>query len=218
MARTPKPAQGITHGETRRLGDLKPHPRNSREHPAEQLDQIAAAMEEFGWTIPLLVDESNVILAGHGRWMAGKQKFGEDYEAPASVARGLSEAQKRAYVIADNKLTEQGRWNESLLKIELGELRAMDFKLDSLGFTSLQADTLLKPIEPAPQRSSKIGSPVISYSLVFDDAEQQQRWFRFVRKLKQEYAGNSSIAAKLDRFLAEQLGEDRPAVAPPVQG
>lgn len=208
MARAPKTKSArVQHGEVRRLGDLKAHPRNSREHPQEQIDQIAAAMEAWDWTIPLLVDEGNVIIAGHGRWLAGKQKFGEDYQAPVSVAVGWTEDEKRAYVIADNKLTEQGRWNESLLKAEISELSGVGFKLEAMGFTLQQADAILKPPPAPPVRSSKVGSPVISYNVVFDDAAQQQRWFRFVRKLKAEYAGNDSVASKLNRFLLDQMGE-----------
>jgi ParB-like chromosome segregation protein Spo0J len=80
-----------------------------------------AHFEQWGWTVPCLVDEKGGLIAGHGRVLAAK-KLGLD-EVPVVVARGWSKAQKRAYVIADNKLTENGGWDDDLLKVEIGELQ-----------------------------------------------------------------------------------------------
>ena len=88
--------------EMRAIAGLVPYARNSRTHSPEQVDQIAASMREWGWTNPILVDEKDTIIAGHGRVLAA-QKLGLT-DAPVMVARGWSDAQKRAYVIADNKL------------------------------------------------------------------------------------------------------------------
>lgn len=124
----------VIHGLKIKLGELKPHPRNTRRHSDEQVDQIAASIGEFAWTVPILADEDGVIIAGHGRWMAGKRRHGEGYEVPMSRAVGWTEAQKRAYVIADNRLTELGQWDRDLLKSELIDLQAGGFNLDLTGF------------------------------------------------------------------------------------
>ena len=118
--------------ELRKVSELVPYARNSRTHSDEQVSQLAASIREWGWTVPILVDEEGGLIAGHGRIMAAK-KLGIA-EVPAMVAQGWSEAQKRAYVLADNKLAENAGWDRDLLKIELGDLTAFDFDLDLTGF------------------------------------------------------------------------------------
>lgn len=193
----------IEHGQKRRLGDLKPHPKNSRAHPPEQIAKLVASMGEFGLTRPLFVDDKNVILAGHGAWEAAVQKWGVDYEVGVSVATGWTDAMKRAYVIADNKLGELSTWDVPMLQGELKELQTKGFKLDAVGFKPLDVEAVLKPPAP-PKQSSRVGTGVLQYNLVFDNAEQQQRFFAFVRKLKAGYPNAATIAAKLDAFLDEQ--------------
>ena len=91
------------------LATLMPHARNARVHSDGQVAQIAASIREWGWTMPILVDENNVIISGHGRVLAAAL-LGLD-EVPVMVARGWSEAQKQAYMLADNKLTINGEWD-----------------------------------------------------------------------------------------------------------
>ena len=118
--------------ERKPIKDLIPYARNSRTHSDEQVAQIAASIKEWGFTNPILTDEAGMIIAGHGRVMAA-QKLGID-ELPVMVATGWTEAQKQAYVIADNKLALNAGWDDELLKIELGELDGMDFDLSLMGF------------------------------------------------------------------------------------
>lgn len=120
--------------ERRPLAALVPYARNARTHSAEQVAQIAASMREFGWTAPVLVDEDDGIIAGHGRVLAG-QKL-KLVEAPVIVARGWSEDKKRAYVLADNQIALKSGWDEALLRVELGDLKASGFDLSLTGFTS----------------------------------------------------------------------------------
>ena len=127
--------------ERRPLDGLIPYARNARTHSEEQVAQIAASMREWGWTNPILVDEDNGIIAGHGRLLAAR-KLGFT-EAPVMVARGWSEAQKRAYVIADNKLALNAGWDNALLSAELGELQGLGFDLGLTGFAELELDALL---------------------------------------------------------------------------
>ena len=120
--------------ERRAVAALIPYARNARTHSPEQVDQIAASIREWGWTVPVLVDEQGGIIAGHGRVLAA-HKLGIA-EIPVMVAAGWSEAQKRAYVLADNKLALNAGWDDDLLKIELGDLQAFDFDLGLIGFSA----------------------------------------------------------------------------------
>lgn len=122
--------------ERRAVADLVPYARNARTHSPEQVGQIAASMREFGWTYPVLVDEEDGIIAGHGRVLAA-QKL-KLLEVPVIVARGWSDAKKRAYVLADNKLSENAGWDAALLKVELGDLQGAGFDLSLTGFSSLE--------------------------------------------------------------------------------
>jgi DNA modification methylase len=115
-----------------KIGDLNPYDSNPRIHLQEQIDQVAKSIEEFGWTMPVLIDEDCMIIAGHGRVMAG-QKLGIK-EVPCIVARGWTEEQKKAYCIADNKLTENSRWDKDLLKLNLESLQDGNFDLSTTGF------------------------------------------------------------------------------------
>ncbi len=118
--------------ERRKVSDLIPYAKNARTHSDEQVAQIAASIREWGWTIPVLVDEDDGVIAGHGRLLAAR-KLGID-EVPAMVARGWSEAAKRAYILADNKLALNAGWDSELLALELGDLKGLDFDLSLIGF------------------------------------------------------------------------------------
>lgn len=120
--------------EMRMVSDLVPYARNSRTHSDEQVAQVAASMREWGWTVPVLVDEEGLILAGHCRLMAARM-LGLP-EVPVMVARGWTDAQKRAYVIADNKLAENAGWDPELLRLELHDLASADYRLELVGFSA----------------------------------------------------------------------------------
>jgi DNA modification methylase len=116
----------------RSVDQLIPYARNSRTHSKDQVAQIAASIREFGWTNPILVDGDGTIIAGHGRVMAAR-KLGET-EVPCIELGHLTEAQKRAYVIADNQLALNAGWDAEMLKVEIAELVDADFDLGLLGF------------------------------------------------------------------------------------
>ena len=123
------------------LERLVPYAKNSRTHSEEQVAQIAASIREWGWTTPILVDEAGSIIAGHGRLQAARRL--QMTEVPVVVASGWSEAQKRAYVIADNKLALNAGWDNELLSLELGELGDLGFDLDLVGFTDEEIAALM---------------------------------------------------------------------------
>jgi len=121
------------HVERRSVEGLIPYARNARTHSDEQVAQIAASIKEWGWTTPVLIDETGQIIAGHGRVMAAR-KLGLE-EIPVMVASGWTEAQRRAYVLADNQLAANAGWDMDLLKVELGDLGEAGFDLDLIGFS-----------------------------------------------------------------------------------
>ena len=127
-----------------KIDKLIPYARNSRTHSDEQVAQIAASIKEWGWTTPVLVDDTGQIIAGHGRIMAAR-KLGMT-EVPVIVAEGWTDAQKRAYVIADNKLALNAGWDNEMLALEFGELEGLGFDLELTGFTLDEIDAL-KPVE-----------------------------------------------------------------------
>jgi len=123
------PADQVTR---RKVADLIPYARNSRTHSDAQIEQLVAAIHEWGWTTPVLIDGKGGIISGHGRVMAAK-RLGI-IEVPCVVADGWTEAQQRAYVIADNKLTENGGWDTQTLAAEFSDLGAVGFDLGLTGF------------------------------------------------------------------------------------
>lgn len=123
------------HVEIQPIAGLVSYASNARTHSDKQVDQIAASMNEWGWTNPILVDEAGMIIAGHGRVMAAK-KLGYT-EAPVMTAKGWTEAQKKAYVLADNQLALNAGWDASLLTNELKGLDELGFDMDLLGFDNL---------------------------------------------------------------------------------
>ena len=127
--------------ERRKVDALIPYARNARTHSDEQVAQIAASIKEWGWTVPILIDEDGGIIAGHGRVMAAR-KLGLD-EVPVMVAAGWSEAQKRAYVLADNKLALNAGWDLKMLGGELKGLAELGFDCELTGFSGVELESLL---------------------------------------------------------------------------
>ena len=127
--------------ERRPVAALVPYARNARTHSDAQVAQIAASIREWGWTTPVLVDEAGGIIAGHGRVMAARTLGIAD--VPVMVARGWSDAQKKAYVLADNKLALNAGWDEALLRVELEDLKFEGFDLGLTGFADLELAALL---------------------------------------------------------------------------
>jgi hypothetical protein len=124
----------MLHVEQISVADLIPFAKNSRTHSDSQVAQIAGSIREFGFTNPLLIDEQNGVIAGHGRLLAARKLNLE--QVPCIRLEGLSDAQKRAYVIADNKIALNAGWDEKLLSLELKELGDLGFDTDTVGFTS----------------------------------------------------------------------------------
>jgi len=127
-----------------KIDKLIPYARNSRTHSDAQVAQIAASIKEFGFTNPVLIDETGSIIAGHGRVMAARKLSITD--VPSIRLTHLTEAQKKAYVIADNKLALNAGWDDEMLAVELTDLKDMGFDLDITGFSTDEIEALLAPV------------------------------------------------------------------------
>lgn len=138
------------------VADLVPYTRNARTHPEWQIAQIAASIAEFGFTNPILVGADRVIIAGHGRLLAA-ERLGLD-KVPVIALEHLDERQRRALVIADNKIAENAGWDEELLRQELAGLRADGFDLDIVGFSETELEEILGGLED-PGEPPALGDP-----------------------------------------------------------
>ena len=141
------------------INRLIPYARNARTHSDAQVDQIAASIREWGWTTPVLVDPDFQIIAGHGRVMAAK-KLGIG-EVPVMVANGWSDAKKRAYVLADNKLALNAGWDEEILKLELDELQELGADIELIGFSDDELAALNTESEQVPGLTDEDAVPEI---------------------------------------------------------
>ena len=147
----------------RPVADLIPSLRNPRQHSPEHVRQIAASIQAFGFTIPVLVDERGELIAGHGRLLAAK-KLGLR-TVPVLTATGWSDEQKRAYRIADNRLTEAGRWDDHVLREELEALRG-EFPIAALGFEPSELEAMLQGGSPLAVEEIETGDVADRFWLV----------------------------------------------------
>jgi ParB-like chromosome segregation protein Spo0J len=126
--------------QSRPLRSLAPYARNARIHTPDQVSKIAASMKQFGWTMPVLIDEAGEIIAGHGRVLGAEANGWGEELVPVIVAEGWTEDQKRAYRIADNKLSLSSSWDEEALRLEMVALDASGFDLALTGFEAGEID------------------------------------------------------------------------------
>jgi len=182
--------QSPTKIETLKTADLIPYARNSRTHSEAQVAQIAGSIREFGFTNPVLIDADNGIIAGHGRVMAA-QKLGLD-KVPCIRLSHLTETQKRAYIIADNKLALNAGWNDEMLGLELADLREADFDLGLMGFTEDELGAFDVEESGMPELSSEDKQPFQQITFTVHD-EQAEDVQAAMSKAKQMGHGESAV-------------------------
>lgn len=141
------------------IGSLTPNPRNARKHPKKQIEKLAASLREFGFIGPLIVDENNIVLVGHGRLEAAKLLGLE--QVPVIRVCHLTEAQKRAFTLADNRLAEDAVWDLEKLAIEFKELADLniDFIIENTGFETVEIDQILEKDEVARAAAAQESVP-----------------------------------------------------------
>ncbi|CAM6632094.1 Nuclease [Escherichia coli] len=150
------------------VGKLLRYAKNSRTHSDEQVEQLVNSIREFGFTNPVLIDEKNELIAGHGRLAAAE--IMEMDKVPAIRLSNLSEKQKKAYRIADNKLALNAGWDMQLLAEEVKELMDDDFDIDLLGFNDAELDEMLS--DEQPQEEDDNSSPVVQIKYLAIDKER----------------------------------------------
>lgn len=163
--------------EQRKVSDLIPYARNSRTHSDAQVAQIAASMREFGWTNPILVDGEGGVIAGHGRLLAARQ-LGMD-EVPCIPLGHLSETQRKALVIADNKLALNAGWDDAMLALEITELAGEDFDLALMGFSKNELADIFGEDEPGPIEQDPGIDYQEKFAIVIECADEADQTAKF---------------------------------------
>ena len=156
---------------------LVPYARNARTHSKEQILQLRASLREFGFVNPVIVDKDLNIIAGHGRVLAAKEEG--IAEVPCVFAEHLTEAQKKAYIIADNRLALNAGWDAEMLSVELSELQGVDFDVSLLGFDEAELNKLLGGIEDVKDDDFNVDDekPPVSYYFNLEQRRNIKRRF-----------------------------------------
>jgi len=189
-----------------KVEDLIPYANNSRTHSDAQVAQIAASIKEFGWTNPILVDGEKGIIAGHGRLLAAR-KLGMG-KVPVIELTHLSQAQKKALVIADNKLALNSDWDEELLKIEFQDLLENGFNINLTGFDETTVEDYLNEEDvdlgllPEEKLDNFLNGDTKILRLAYDDQEFNDVVDR-LKRLQERYDGADFSAIVLDLVLKE---------------
>lgn len=175
----------------KRVADLLPYARNARTHSDAQIAQIAASIREFGFTQPILLDGENGIIAGHGRWQAAF-KMGMA-EVPTIDLGHMTESQKKAYIIADNKLALNSGWDEQLLELEIQDLRDAGFDIDLLAF------------DPSELKSADVDYSVLEDEEIDDQLDEMSKGVRKAIQIEFE-PEHYAEATELVKWWREQGG------------
>jgi len=195
------------------LEKLKPYDKNPRTHSEEQIEELAGLIQQFGFTAPILVDENAGILEGHGRLLAAK-RLGLA-EVPVVELTHMTEAQKTAYIVSANRIAEKAGWDSALVAEAYRAVEEAGLDPAITGFAPEEIEALERALEAASElpgmdegdldRSRGLGNPVISYTVIFDDEAQQDRWFEFLRWLKRRDDLEGTIAARLTAVIGELM-------------
>ncbi len=187
------------HIELKSVDELIPYNKNARTHSESQVSQIAASIIEFGFTNPVLIDGEKGIIAGHGRLMAAK-KLGLK-EVPVVVLDHLSETQKKAYIIADNKLAENAGWDEEILASELADLKDENFNLDLIGFEDQELEKIFSNLYDKDEEQEKEEIPETAEKPISKSGDV---WLLGKHKL---ICGDSCKAETYQTLLGDELAD-----------
>ena len=169
----------------KKIDELIPYARNSRTHSDAQVAQIAASIKEFGWTNPVLMDGDNGIIAGHGRVLAARVLGHTDI--PTIELSHLSDIQKKAYIIADNKLAINAGWDDEVLGLEIAELKEFGFDIDLTGFNAKELKDLFNEKNEINNYSQKVDVPTYEPSAIkpnIKDLYNDEKTFDLIDKIK----------------------------------
>lgn len=170
-----------------KIKDLKPYEKNAKLHSEKQIKQIARSIKEFGWCAPCLVDEELNIIAGHGRVEAAK--YAGIKEAPCVFIEGLTEAQYKAFVLADNRLAELGEWDREVLQEELEALKGLEFDVTITGF---EIEEEPADLETPEEDEGESNTATITFVLTNEQKEVVENVLESVKNRKTETYGNTN--------------------------
>ncbi len=180
----------------KQITGLAPYARNARTHSEEQIAQIAASIAAFGFTNPILIGGDNVIIAGHGRLRAAQML--ELPDVPVIVLDHLSDAQRRALIIADNRIAQNAGWDEDLLRAELATLQDMDFDLELIGFDDEELDRLLSDLEAPGVGDAVDGEDDVPKPPIDPISRPGDLWIMGAHRL---LCGDSTVATDVSRLF-----------------
>ena len=180
----------------KQITGLAPYTRNARTHSEGQIAQIAASIAEFGFTNPILIGGDNVIIAGHGRLRAAQML--ELPDVPVIVLDHLSDAQRRALIIADNRIAQNAGWDEDLLRAELATLQDMDFDLELIGFDDEELDRLLSDLEAPGVGDAVDGEDEVPEPPIDPISRPGDLWIMGAHRL---LCGDSTVATDVSRLF-----------------
>lgn len=194
------------------ISDLSPFPHNPTTHSDDQIAVLVASIQEYGFRGSITVDETHTILAGHGRVEAAKLA-GLD-KLPCMIADGLSPAQKQAYVLADNKIASMAGLDVGILEMAIDNLIEDGFDVDLTGYKEWEIAQLLEDEKQSSEggggEGNGSGGPVISVTVVFDNEQQKEKWYAFMRILKQEFpdalSAGQRLVGHIDALAADEDG------------
>lgn len=174
------------------VDDLIPYARNAKIHDENNINLIAGSIKSFGFNNPVLLDGENGIIAGHGRVLASK-KLGIK-QIPTIELQGLSETEKRAYIIADNRLTEKSEWDKDMLGLELADLKALNIDLDSIGFNESEVEELLGAEAEFPEIDDRDAPLTKTFTVNYDNAEDYEEVISKIEQFKEKGERNNAKA------------------------
>lgn len=189
------PTQNKLQVVYKEVDDLIPYARNSKIHDETNVNLIAGSIKSFGFNNPVLLDGENGIIAGHGRVLAAK-KLGMK-QIPTIELQGLSETEKRAYIITDNRLTEKSEWDKDMLGLELADLKALNIDLDSIGFNESEVEELLGAESEFPEIDDRDAPLTKTFTVNYDNAEDYEEVISKIEQFKEEGEGNNNAKALL---------------------
>lgn len=211
MDKVPWPVDRV---ERRALAALIPYAQNARTHSDEQIEQIVRSIREWGWTMPVLIDDAGGIIAGHARVMAAR-RLGIA-EVPCIVATGWTDAQRRAYVLADNQLALNAGWDLELLRVEINGLGSLGFDLGLAGFTSAGLDGLFAagtpPADPAATLAERFGVAPFSVLNAREGWWQERKAAWLALGIQSEIGRGENLLQFSDTILEPDAAKRRAAV------
>lgn len=183
---------------TKKTSDLLPYARNARTHSSEQVAQIAASIKEFGFNNPVAIDADGMILCGHGRVMAA-QRLGMD-QVPTVCLAHLTDIQKKAYILADNKLALNAGWNNDMLKVELEDLKFSNFDLDLVGFSTEELDEIMNQNEEPEVEED-------DYTVAIPEEPKSKLGEIYILGKHRLMCGDSTSIADVEKLMGEQQAD-----------